>query len=91
LLERARQSLGKQPNIIFASGGEGLGMGAIGVSVHKDYTSYSDFISSMRREWADIVIDLQSFLVSLRGEVQAKPFSLKPLADILPTVIKRKL
>jgi len=91
LMEKARQFLAKQPNVIFASGGEGLGMGAVGISVHSDYTSYSNFITKMRQEWADVVVDLQSFLVSLKGDLQTKPFSLKPLADILPTVVQKKL
>jgi len=91
LLEKARQSLANQPNIIFASGGEGLGMGAVGISVHKDYTAYSNFITKMRREWTDVVIDVQSFLISMKGDLQTKPFSLKPLADILPTVVQKKL
>jgi len=91
MLEKARQSLLKQPNVIFASGGEGLGMGAVGISVHKDYTSYSNFMREMRQQWSDIVLDLQSFLVSLKGDVEAKPFSLKPLANILPSVVQKKL
>jgi len=91
LMEKARQFLAKQPNVIFASGGEGLGMGAVGISVHIDYTSYSNFITKMRQEWADVVVDLQSFLVSLKGDLQPKPFSLKPLADILPTQVHKKL
>jgi len=90
-MEKARQFLAKQPNVVFASGGEGLGMGAVGISVHSDYTSYSKFITEMRHEWAEIVVDLQSFLVSLKGDLQTKPFSLKPLADILPTVVQKKL
>jgi len=91
LLEKARQSLAKQPNVIFASGGEGLGMGGVGISVHKNYTSYTNFITEMRHEWADIVVDLQSFLISLKGDQQTKPFSLKPLAAILPTAVDKKL
>jgi len=91
LLEKARQFMVKQPNIIFASGGEGLGMGAVGISVHKDYTSYTNFLTTMRHEWADVVVDLQSFLVSLKGDLEVKPFSLKPLAEILPAVVQKKL
>ena len=90
-MEKARRSLTKRPNVIFASGGEGLGMEAVAISVHKDYTSYLSFISEARQEWAGIVLDIESFLVSLKGDFEAKPFSLKPLADILPTVVEKKL
>jgi len=89
-LEKARQSLTKRHNIIFASGGEGLGMEAIAISVHKDYTSYINYISEARGEWTGIVLDLQSFLVSLKGDFEAKAFSLKPLAEILPDIIVQK-
>jgi len=91
LLERARQSLAQKPNVIFASGGEGLGMEALMISLHPDYTSYSNFITGIRFEGPEILLDIQSFLVSLKGDLQAKPFSLRPLAEILPTVIKKKL
>ena len=91
LLEKARQFVAKRSNVIFASGGEGLGMEAVAISVHKDYTSYLNFISEARGEWAGVVLDLESFLVSLKGDFEAKPFSLKPLADLLPAVIEKKL
>jgi len=89
--EKARQCLTQCPNVIFASGGEGLGMEAIAVSVHTDYTSYISFISEARREWTGVILDVQSFLISLKGEFEAKPFSMKPLAEILPTVVNKKL
>jgi len=90
-LKKARVTVAKLNNIIFASGGEGLGMEAIAISVHKNYTSYLNFISEARQEWAGIVLDIESFLVSLRGDFEAKPFSLKPLAEILSTVVEKKL
>lgn len=90
-MEKARQSLSKCPNVIFASGGEGFGMEAIAISVHKDYTSYINFISEARLEGKDIALDMQSFLVSLQGDLEAKPFSFKPLAELLPTIIQKKL
>jgi len=89
--EKARQFLTKCPNVIFASGGDGLGMEALAISVHKDYTSYISFISEARMEWTGIILDIQSFLVSLKGDFETKPFSMKPLADILPMVVQKKL
>jgi len=90
-LEKARQVVAKRHNIIFASGGEGLGMEAVAISVHKDYTSYLNYMSEARQEWTGIVLDIESFLVSLKGDFETKPFSLKPLAEILPTVVQKKL
>jgi DNA-binding Lrp family transcriptional regulator len=91
LLEKARQSAAKNPNVIFGSGGEGLGHDVVIMSVHQNYTSYSSFITDLRTEWAGSILDTQSFLVSLKGELLAKRFSLKPLADVLPSVVQEKL
>ena len=90
MLAKARQSVAKRPYVIFASGGEGLGMEGVMISVHTDYTSFSNFISEIRLSWGCSMGDIQSFLVSLKGEVQTKPFSLRPLADILPCVVVPK-
>jgi len=91
LLEKGRQSMAKYPNVIFSSKGEGLGMGSVVVSVHESYTSYADFLSQLRQEWANTIIDTQNFLVSLKGEHTAKTFSFKYLADTLPKVIQKQL
>lgn len=91
LLQKGRQSMTKHPNVIFSSKGEGLGMRSVVVSVHENYTSYSDFITQLRQEWANAIVDTQSFLVSLKEEQMAKTFSFKYLADILPKVIQEQL
>jgi DNA-binding Lrp family transcriptional regulator len=91
LVQKGRQSMAHYPHVIFSSKGEGLGMGSVVVSVHENYTSYSNFISQLRQEWADIIVDTQNFLVSLKGDYMAKSFSFKYLADILPKVIQKQL
>ena len=90
-IEKARQSLAKYPNVIFCSKGEGLGMGSVVVSVHENYTSYSTFVSELQQEWSSIMLDSQSFLVTLKGDYMAKSFSFKYLADILPKVVQKQL
>lgn len=73
----------KHPNIVFATGGEGMGMNAIIVSVHRDYSDYYQFIVEVRQHWAAILLDIQSFLISLKNvEAVAKPFSLKYLEEL---------
>ena len=91
LVQKGRQSMSKYPNVIFSSKGEGLGMGSVVVSVHENYTSYSDFISQLRQEWANMIVDSQNFLVSLKGEYMAKSFSFKYLADTLQKVVQKQL
>lgn len=85
LVEKAREWTRKQPNIVFASDGEGLGMNSIFISVHKDYASFSKLITNLRQDWQPNLKDIQSFMLSVnRPELKVKPFSFKYLerADI---------
>lgn len=91
LVQKARQSFAHYPNVIFSSKGEGLGMRSVVVSVHENYTSYSDFITQLREEWSTVILDTQSFMVSLKRDYMAKTFSFKYLADILPKVVQKQL
>lgn len=76
LLEEAREWAGRQPNIVFASDGEGLGMNSIFVSIHKSYSSFSKLITVLRQEWQPNLKDIQSFILSInRPELIVKPFS----------------
>ncbi len=76
LLEKAREWSKKQPNIVFASDGEGLGMNSIIVSVHKNYASFSKLITSLRHDWQPSLKDVQSFILSAnRPDLMVKQFS----------------
>jgi DNA-binding Lrp family transcriptional regulator len=80
LLAKAHEWGKKQPNIVFASDGEGLGMNSIIVSVHKNYASFSKLITDMRQDWQPNLKDVQSFILSVnRPELMVKPFSFKYL------------
>jgi hypothetical protein len=67
--------------VIFASDGEGLGKDAVIVSLHRDYSQYADFMREYTVNFADFVIDVQSFIVSMKTGIIMKPFDLKYLAD----------
>jgi DNA-binding Lrp family transcriptional regulator len=85
LLEKAREWSKKQPNIVFASDGEGLGMNAIFVSFHRNYASFSKLITNLRQDWQPNLKDVQTFILSVnRPELLVKPFSFRYLerADI---------
>lgn len=81
MINYAREWCLKHPSVIFASDGEGLGKDAVVVSFHRSYSDYADFMRAFTVDWADFVIDLQSFLVSVKKGVIMKPFDLKYLAD----------
>ena len=81
LSKRPQEWIGKHHEIVFASEGLGMGMNGLIVSLHKDYASFADFLSSFRRECGYVLKDLASFTISLRSEssIIAKPFSFKHL------------
>jgi DNA-binding Lrp family transcriptional regulator len=81
--ERAHKWVSHNTKIIFAAGGEGLeGKNCMMMSIHRDFTDYSDFISDFRAQLAARVRDVESFLVSVKAKMP-KPYSLRNL-EILP-------
>jgi len=81
--ERAHKWVSHNSKIIFAAGGEGLhGSNCMMISVHRDFTDYTDFIADFRTQWARRVFDMNSFLISLKSKMP-KPFSFRTL-EITP-------
>jgi DNA-binding Lrp family transcriptional regulator len=79
LIEKAKKWAMNNPNVVFASGGEGMGMDHAILSFHKNFSDFSTFIDNLRTEWAENLLDLQSFLMTTGEEQTVKPFSLKYL------------
>jgi DNA-binding Lrp family transcriptional regulator len=77
--EKAKNWAMKNPNVVFAAGGEGMGMDYAILSFHKNYSGFSNFIDDLRTKWAENLQDLQSFLMITSEERTVKPFSLKYL------------
>ena len=82
-LEAQRKWVMQQPNVFFASDGEGLGKDAVILSLHKDYSKYANFMREYTVNFADFISDIQSFIVSLKTGMMIKPFDLKYLAEDL--------
>jgi len=68
------------PNMIFLAEGEGMGKDTVMISLHKNYTEYSRFVTEQRMLWGENLKDYESMLVSLKGTI-VKPLSLKYLAE----------
>jgi DNA-binding Lrp family transcriptional regulator len=68
------------PEIIFSSRSEGMGMDAITVSVHKNYTEYMNFLMEHKNR-CKFMSKATHILVDLRGGAVAKPLSFKYLAE----------
>ena len=80
LMEEAKKWTSKQPCVVFASDGEGIGMNSVMVSLHKDYGSYTKLINQLRRDWDPSLKDVASFKISIkRPELLVKPFTFKYL------------
>lgn len=83
LVEKARQWCKKESCIIFAAGGEGLGMHSIMISAHRNYSSFSRLITELREDWQPNLKEVQSFLISVdRQEPIYKPFSFRNCESI---------
>jgi len=80
-IQKAREWLMKQPNVIFSAGGEGMGWDGLTVSIHKSYSCYTKFKRKHDSELGNIVDASQTYVVDLEGIIE-KPFHLKYLAGI---------
>ena len=77
--DKAKKWAMKNPNVVFAAGGEGMGMDYAILSFHKNFSGYSSFIDDLKTKWAENLQDLQSFLMTTGEERMVKPLSLKYL------------
>ena len=84
LSEKGVKWVRKYPNVIFAARAEGMGKNGVMISLHKNYTDYSNFISENLQYWEDEIEGYDTMLISLRGVI-AKPLSLKYLAELEET------
>jgi len=80
-VQRAREWLMKQPNVIFSAGGEGMGWDGLTVSIHKSYSGYTQFKRNHDTKLGDFLDASQTYVVDLQGTI-TKTFHLKYLADI---------
>jgi len=69
-----------KPNIIFASSGHGMGKNAVMISLHRNYTDFSNFLRNLRLEGGDDLRDYDTMLISLK-EKAVKPLSLTYLGE----------
>lgn len=77
--ERAHKVLTHSSRIVLATIGEGLhGANYMMISVHRDFTDYTDFISDFRSQSLTQCREIDSFLVSLKTKMP-KPFSFRNL------------
>ena len=81
-IQEAKDWAKKNPNMIFASIGNGLGYDRIAISIHKNYAEYSKFMQESKVCWGDFM-SFDSFLISLKSKDVVQPLSLRHFADYL--------
>jgi DNA-binding Lrp family transcriptional regulator len=84
-IEKAKKFISEHPNVIFASSGRGLGKERMIITIHRDYADYGEFMKHARTEWAGLV-ELESFIISLKSDVAPFPFSLKNLGTYVEKI-----
>jgi len=82
LIEKAREWADRNPNVVFAGGGEGMGMDGAMISFHRNFSDFSDFIAGLKGDWSEHLQDIQSFLMTTDGDRLIKRFSLKYLEKV---------
>jgi DNA-binding Lrp family transcriptional regulator len=74
--------MAKQPNVVLALEGQGMGWDGIFVSIHRNYAEFAEFIKKHNSELSEYLIDCQSFIGDTSPANTRKPFHLKYLAKI---------
>jgi DNA-binding Lrp family transcriptional regulator len=81
--ENTSKWIESNPRIVFSASGNGInGKDSIMVSIHKDFTDYSNFISEYRSRASANTRSIDGFLVPLKGDIP-KHFSFKHLEPVL--------
>lgn len=75
----------KQPNVILALDGQGIGWDGLCVSFHKNYSDFADFIRMHDSELSDLISESQTFHADVNPGVIIKPLHLKYLAKAKQT------
>jgi len=78
--EKAVKETMSRPNIVFAGNVSGGGKNGVIISLHRDFSDYTRFLTKLRREGGEDVEEGDSFLVTL-GEFIPKPLSFSYLAE----------
>ena len=79
-LKKLKEWYMKQPNVVLALDGRGMGWDAVCVSLHESYSDFAEFIRAHDSELSDWIIESQTFHADLKPGMVIKPFNLKYLA-----------
>jgi DNA-binding Lrp family transcriptional regulator len=80
-LQRTKELYARNPNVIFALSGQGMGWDGVCISFHKSYSDFMAFIRKHDMELSDLIIESQTFLADLNPGIVIKPFHFKYLVN----------
>jgi len=81
---KVREWMAKQPNVVFAIAGQGMGWDGVIISFHKSYSEFTEFIKRHNStEFSGLLVDIQSFIASINPANIRKPLHLKYLSEII--------
>ena len=75
-----------QPNLIFASSGQGCGMSRTGITFHKSYADFVAFRTRMEENWGSYMTKYDTFIISLKSDKVMRCLTLKYLADYIKSI-----
>ena len=79
-LKKMKEWYLNQSNVVLVADGRGMGWDAICISLHENFTDYTEFIRAQDSELSDFIIENQTFHADLKPGLIIKPFHLKYLA-----------
>jgi len=81
---KVKEWMMKQPNVVLAISGQGLGWDGVFVSFHKNYSDFTEFIRKHNSsEFGSLLVDCQSFISNISPTTIRKPFHLKYLSEAI--------
>ena len=78
---KVREWLAKQPSVILALAGQGMGWDGVCVSFHKDYSHFIEFIGKHNSELSEFLVETQSFVSDLNCTTFLKTLNFRYLAE----------
>jgi DNA-binding Lrp family transcriptional regulator len=78
-LKKLTEWYNKQPNVILVLDGRGMGWDAVCLSLHENFSGFSEFIRAHDAELSDWMVESQTFSSDLKTGLVLKPFHLKYL------------
>jgi len=81
LFENGQKWGKQQPNVVYASTGQGIDSDGVVFSIHRNYADFVKYYQLFRRDWGKYLQDFKVFLMSEKGSIIMKPFSFNYLVD----------